>query len=127
MKNRIEQRRLRHRRLRQKVQGTAARPRMSLYFSNKHITVQFIDDEKAATLAAVTSAGTDAKLNVATAREIGAKAAEAAKAKGVTVVVVDRGGYAFHGRVKALVEAAVAAGLSISARKPATATEEEAK
>lgn len=100
---------------------------MSLYFSNKHVTVQFIDDASAATIVAVTTDGTDAKLNIATAREIGAKAAEAAKAKGISTVVVDRGGFAFHGRVKALVEAAVAAGLSISAREPATAKEEEAK
>ncbi|MBR3085781.1 MAG: 50S ribosomal protein L18 [Kiritimatiellae bacterium] len=114
MKNRIEQRRLRHRRLRQKVKGTAARPRMALYFSNKNITVQFIDDEAAKTIAAVSTTGTGAKLNVATATETGKKAAEAAAAKGVSLVVVDRGGFTFHGRVKALVEAAVAAGLKIS-------------
>ena len=119
MKNRIEQRRLRHRRLRQKVQGTAARPRMALYFSNKNINVQFIDDDAAKTIAAATTLGTDAKLNVATATELGKKAAEAAIAKGVSKVVVDRGGYAFHGRVKALVEAAVAAGLKISDKEPA--------
>ena len=123
MKNRIEQRRLRHRRLRQKVQGTAARPRMALYFSNKNINVQFIDDDAAKTIAAATTLGTDAKLNVATATELGKKAAEAAIAKGVSKVVVDRGGYAFHGRVKALVEAAVAAGLKISDKEP----EKEAK
>ena len=127
MKNRIEQRRLRHRRLRQKVKGTAARPRMALYFSNKHVTVQFVDDDKAATLAAVTTDGTDAKLNVATAAEMGKKAAEAAIAKGISRVVVDRGGFAYHGRVKALVEAAVAAGLKITGDDPAPATEEEAK
>ena len=119
MKNRIEQRRLRHRRLRQKVQGTAARPRMALYFSNKNINVQFIDDDAAKTIAAATTLGTDAKLNVATATELGKKAAEAAIAKGVSKVVVDRCGYAFHGRVKALVEAAVAAGLKISDKEPA--------
>ena len=127
MKNRIEQRRLRHRRLRQKVKGTAARPRMALYFSNKHITVQFVDDDSAVTVAAVTTAGTDAKLNVATATETGKKAAEAAIAKGVSSIVVDRGGYAFHGRVKALVEAAVAAGLKITDGDSATETEKEAK
>jgi len=125
MKNRIEQRRLRHRRLRQKVQGTAARPRMALYFSNKNITVQFIDDDAAKTIAAATTVGTDAKLNVATATEIGKKAAEAAIAKGVSLVVVDRGGFAYHGRVKALVEAAIAAGLKISEKE--TAKPQEAK
>lgn len=120
MKNRIEQRRLRHRRLRQKVKGTAARPRMSLNFSNKNINVQFIDDEKAVTIAAVTTVGTDAKLNVATAMDLGKKAAEAAQAKGISAVVVDRGGFAFHGRVKALVDAAVEAGLKITDKEPAT-------
>ena len=79
MKNRIEQRRLRHRRLRQKVKGTAARPRMALHFSNKNINVQFIDDDAAKTIAAATTLGADAKLNVATATEIGKKAAEAVK------------------------------------------------
>ena len=123
MKNRIEQRRLRHRRLRQKVKGTAARPRMALYFSNKNITVQFIDDDAAKTIAAATTVGTDAKLNVATATEIGKKAAEAAIAKGVSLVVVDRGGFAYHGRVKALVEAAIAAGLKISEKEPAKTQE----
>lgn len=123
MKNRIDQRRLRHQRLRQKVKGTAARPRMSLYFSNRNITVQFINDDTATTIAAFTTVGKDGKLNVAAATEAGAKAAEAALAKGITAVVVDRGGFAFHGRVKALVDAAVAAGIKITEK---TATEEEA-
>jgi len=127
MKNRIEQRRLRHRRLRQKVKGTAARPRMALYFSNKNITVQFVDDDAAATLAAVSTVGSDAKLNVATATETGKKAAEAAIAKGISRIVVDRGGFAFHGRVKALVDAAVAAGLKITDGDTATETDKEAK
>ncbi len=125
MKNRIEQRRLRHQRLRQKVKGTAARPRMSLYISNSNITVQFIDDVAATTLASYTTVGSKAKLNIATAQEAGKKAAEAAIAKGISLVVVDRGGYAYHGRIKALVESAVAAGLKIS-EKAAAATEEEA-
>lgn len=114
MKNRIEQRRLRHQRLRQRVKGTAARPRMSLYFSNKNIVVQFIDDDASRTLAAVSTVGAGAKLNVATAKDVGAKAAAAALEKGIKVVVVDRGGFAFHGRVKELVDAAVAAGIKIS-------------
>lgn len=106
-------------RLRQKVKGTAARPRMSLYFSNRNVTVQFIDDDAAKTLAAFSSVGADAKLNVASAVEAGKKAAEAAKAKGIETVVVDRGGFAFHGRVKALVEAAVEAGLKITQKEEA--------
>ena len=62
MKNRIDQRRLRHQRLRQKVKGTAARPRMAIAMSNKNITVQFIDDDAANTLASYSTVGTDAKL-----------------------------------------------------------------
>lgn len=123
MKNRIDQRRLRHMRLRQKVAGTAARPRMSIAMSNTNVTVQFIDDDARATLASYTTVGTDSKLNIATATEAGKKAAEAAIAKGIKLVVVDRGGFSYHGRVKALVEAAVAAGLAISTKK----AEEEAK
>lgn len=128
MKNRIEQRRVRHQRLRQKVKGTAARPRMSLYFSNRNITVQFIDDEAEKTLAAFSTVGKDGKLNVAAATEAGRKAAEVAQAKGISLVVVDRGGFDFHGRVQALVESAIEAGLKISEKNiSATETEEEAK
>lgn len=123
MKNRIDQRRLRHMRLRQKIAGTAARPRMSIAMSNSNITVQFVDDDARTTLASYTTVGTDSKLNIATAADVGKKAAEAAVAKGIKLVVVDRGGFSYHGRVKALVEAAVAAGLSISTKK----AEEEAK
>ena len=116
MKNRIDQRRLRHQRLRQKVKGTAARPRMAIAMSNKNICVQFVDDDAGNTLAAYTTVGTGAKLNIATAGDAGAKAAAAALAKGISLVVVDRGWFKYHGRVKALVEAAVAAGLKISAK-----------
>ena len=124
MKNRIDQRRVRHMRLRQKIRGTAARPRMSIHMSNCNLTVQFVDDDAATTLASVTTVGTDSKLNVATAAEYGKKAAEVALEKGIKSVVVDRGGFAFHGRVKACVEAAVEAGLQISDKAKA---EEEAK
>ena len=124
MKNRIDQRRMRHQRLRQKVKGTAARPRMSIHLSNKNITVQFIDDDAANTIASYTTVGTDSKLNVETAKAAGAKAAEAALAKGISLVVVDRGGFKYHGRVKALVEAAVAAGVKISAKDAEAAAEE---
>ncbi len=116
MKNRIDQRRMRHQRLRQKVKGTAARPRMAIAMSNKNIVVQFIDDDAGNTLAAYTTVGTDSKLNLAAAKDAGAKAAEAALAKGISLVVVDRGGFRYHGRVKELVEAAVAAGIKISAK-----------
>lgn len=114
MKNRIDQRRLRHQRLRQRVKGTAARPRMSVCISNRNIFVQFIDDDAMTTLASASTVGRQAPLNLATARLIGQAAAEAALAKGIARVVVDRGGFRYHGRVREIVEAAVAAGLSIS-------------
>ena len=92
---------------------------MSIYISNKHIEVQFVNDDTGATLASATTRGKeDVNLNVATATALGAKAAEAAKAKGVSLVVVDRGGYKYHGRVKALVEAALAAGLKVNNEEP---------
>ena len=104
----------RHRRLRQKVQGTAERPRMSVFVSNQHFYVQFIDDAAAKTLAAVsTLAGAlkGARLNAETAQALGREAAEAAKAKGIAVVVFDRGGFAYGRRLKALADAAREAGL----------------
>ena len=114
--NRKEQRQKRHQRLRQRVVGTAARPRMSICVTNKNIYVQFIDDDAARTLASASTIK-DAHANLETARELGRKAAEAAKAAGISTVVVDRGGRKYTGRVAAVVEAAVAAGLSISAKK----------
>ena len=111
--NRKDYRIRRHKRLRQKVQGTAARPRMGVFISNADIKVQFIDDDAGITLAAATTMGMDAKLNVATAKVLAEKAAEAAKAKGISLVVIDRGGFRYHGRVKEVVEAALAAGLKV--------------
>lgn len=116
--NRKEQRQLRHKRLRQKIKGTAERPRMAIYISNKHMYVQFIDDDAMTTLASVSSLKDDAKANLAEAKEVGKRAAEAAMAKNISLVVVDRGGFPFHGRVKEIVDSAVAAGLKISV-KPA--------
>ena len=112
--NRKEQRTTRHRRLRQRVQGTAERPRMAIFISNRHLYVQFIDDLAGRTLAATTSGTAVKGCNLATAKQVGALAAEAALAKGLRQVVVDRGGFRFTGRVKQLVEAAVAAGLKIT-------------
>ena len=116
MFNRKEQRQKRHMRLRQRVIGTAARPRMSICISNKHMYVQFIDDDAGRTLAQANTLK-DEKANLAVAKSLGARAAEAAKAVGVSLVVVDRGGNKYTGRVAAIVEAAVEAGLSISAKK----------
>ena len=112
--NRKEQRTIRHRRLRQRVQGTAERPRMAIFISNKHLYVQFIDDATGHTLAATSTGQAVKGCTLAAAKEVGAIAAAAALAKGLRQVVVDRGGFRFHGRVKQLVESAVAAGLKIT-------------
>ena len=116
MFNRKVQRQKRHLRLRQRIVGTAARPRMSICLSNKNIYVQFIDDDAGRTLAQANSLKDD-KANLGVAKELGSRAAEAAKAAGISVVVVDRGGRKYTGRVAAIVEAAVAGGISISAKK----------
>lgn len=104
----------RHLRLRQKVQGTPERPRMSVFVSNQHLYVQFIDDVAAKTLATASTlqgALKGQKLNVATAKQLGTLAAQAAKDKGIEAVVFDRGGFAYGGRLRALAEAARAGGL----------------
>jgi large subunit ribosomal protein L18 len=113
-KARREGRLRRHRRVRKKVVGTAARPRLAVFRSNKHISVQVIDDLAGRTLAAASS--TEAALrgstgNADSAKQVGALVAERAKAAGITKVVFDRGGYLYHGRVAALAEAAREAGL----------------
>lgn len=104
----------RHLRLRRTLKGSAERPRMCVFISNKHFYVQFVDDDAARTLAAVTSATGELKgekLNVATAKKLGALAAKAAQEKGITAVVFDRGGFAFRGRLQALADAAREGGL----------------
>jgi large subunit ribosomal protein L18 len=106
----------RHRRVRKKVHGTAARPRLAVYRSNKHISVQVIDDDAGHTLAAASSTETDLRSagsggSVEAAQRVGDLIADRAKAAGVTSVVFDRGGYAYHGRVAAVAEAARQAGL----------------
>ena len=104
----------RHRRVRKHVQGTAERPRLAVFRSVAHIYVQLIDDSKGATLVSASSVDKGARTNggnVAGAKAIGKLVAERAKEKGVTRVVFDRGGYQYHGRVKALADAAREAGL----------------
>ena len=118
MFNRKVQRQKRHLRLRQRVIGTAERPRMSICVSNKHMYVQFIDDDAQKTLAQANTLK-DEKANLEVAKALGAKAAEAAKAAGVSLVVVDRGGNKFTGRVAAIVAAAVEAGLKITTKEEA--------
>ena len=106
----------RHRRVRKKVHGTATRPRLAVYRSNKHISVQVIDDDAGTTLAAASSVEADQRSagsggTVAAATRVGALVAERARAAGITTVVFDRGGFAYHGRVAAIAEAARAGGL----------------
>jgi large subunit ribosomal protein L18 len=105
-----------HDRIRKKLQGTADRPRLNVYRSLNHIYVQVIDDLNGETLvSASTAEGKKEERrtggNVASAKAVGKTIAERAKAKGVTKVVFDRGGYIYHGRVKALADAAREAGL----------------
>ncbi len=104
-----------HRRIRRKVRGTAERPRLAVFRSLKHIYAQLIDDGRGRTLAAASSLEKGAGLakggNVEGAREVGRLIAQRALEKGVRRVVFDRGGYLYHGRVKALAEAAREAGL----------------
>jgi large subunit ribosomal protein L18 len=109
-------RQLRRWRIRKKVVGTTARPRLAVRFSNQNIYVQVIDDSKGTTItsASTTSkalSGEKLKANVAGATRIGKLAAESAKAKGVTQVVFDRSGARYHGKVKALADAAREGGL----------------
>ena len=111
--NRKEQRQKRHLRLRQRVIGSAERPRMAICVTNKHMYVQFIDDAAGNTLASASTIK-ETKANLEVAKQLGERAAEAAKAKGIGKVVVDRGGNPYTGRIAAIVEAAVANGLSIS-------------
>jgi large subunit ribosomal protein L18 len=105
-----------HDRIRKKVIGTPERPRLNVYRSLNHIYVQVIDDLKGETIASASSAeGKKGERttggNVASAKTIGKQIAERAKEKGITKVVFDRGGYIYHGRVKALADAAREAGL----------------
>src|SRR5947209_4585128 len=108
---------LRHWRIRKKVTGTNERPRMAVRFTNENIYVQFIDDVAGLTMAATSTRqkglpqGERLSANVATAKKIGTIAAEAAKGKGISSVVFDRSGARFHGKVKALADAAREAGL----------------
>ena len=107
----------RHYRIRNHVAGTPARPRLSVFRSNKHIYAQIIDDAAGNTICAASTmektivGKLDSTSNVEAAAAVGKALAEKAKAKGVESVVFDRGGYIFHGKVKALADAAREAGL----------------
>jgi large subunit ribosomal protein L18 len=104
-----------HTRIRHRVRGTEQRPRLAVFRSLKHIYAQVIDDRRGHTLAAASSGEKKAAAgnggNVAGAKQVGKLIAERAKAGGITKVVFDRGGYLYHGRIKALADAAREAGL----------------
>ena len=103
-----------HKRIRRKLSGTADRPRLAVFRSVAHIYVQVIDDTKGTTLVSASTVDKTSKTNggnVAAAKAIGKLVAERAKEKGVKSVVFDRGGYQYHGRIKALADAAREAGL----------------
>jgi len=103
-----------HRRIRRKLSGTEARPRLAVFRSVAHIYAQVIDDVAGRTLVSASTVDKGGKTNggnVAAAKAIGKLVAERAKEKGVKAVVFDRGGYQYHGRIKALADAAREAGL----------------
>ncbi|MEI6344659.1 MAG: 50S ribosomal protein L18 [Verrucomicrobiota bacterium] len=110
-------RKLRHVRLRKKVSGTSERPRLAVHFSGQHITAQVIDDVSGATLASVNTTedsfrkDATSRANVATALKVGKLIAERGLAKNIAKVVFDRGGFMYHGKIKALADAAREGGL----------------
>ncbi len=99
-------------RIRKKVNGTAERPRMSVFRSNKQIYVQIINDLTSKTLVSASSLGLEAMPKIQQAQKVGEMVAEKAKAAGITTVVFDRNGYLYHGRVKELADAARKGGLN---------------
>lgn len=113
-KTRREGIRIRHRRVRKKVLGTAERPRLAVYRSNRHIYAQLIDDFAGTTLAAASTLkngnGDDPK---ARAKAVGTEIAEKAKKAGIARVVFDRGGFMYHGRIEAVAEGAREGGLEL--------------
>ena len=103
-----------HARIRKKVSGTAARPRLAVHYSNQHVYAQVIDDVAGRTLAAASTLDKtveNASSNIACAAQVGALVAERAKAANISAVVFDRGGHLYHGKIKALADAAREAGL----------------
>ncbi len=108
---------MRHRRIRKRVSGTSERPRLAVYFSERNIYAQLIDDVAGVTLASAQTTEADfrseaaTRANTATAEKVGRLVADRAKAKNISKVVFDRGGFLYHGKVKALADAAREAGL----------------
>lgn len=107
----------RHNRVRRKVQGTAERPRLAVFRSNRHVTAQVIDDTSGRTLASASTVEAELRSgatgNMAAAAQVGRLVAERARAAGVERVVFDRGGNLYHGRVAAVADAAREAGLEL--------------
>jgi len=107
-----DKRQIRHIRLRKKLSGTAERPRLAVHFSGRHITAQVINDDTGTTLVSANTTEKDLRAdaktsaNVATAQKVGKLVAERAASKKITKVVFDRGGMQYHGKVKALADAA---------------------
>ena len=113
--SRNEMRIERHKRIRKSISGNEERPRLNVFRSNANITAQIIDDEKGVTLVSASTLEKDLNIenggNIEAAKKIGAEIANRAKKAKITKVVFDRGGYLYHGRVKALAEAARENGL----------------
>jgi len=129
--NRAEMRTAIHQRIRRKVKGSGEKPRLAIYRSLNHIYAQVIDDRKGQTIVSASSTEKDLRSNsggnLDAARRIGQVIAERALAKGIDSVVFDRGGYLYHGRVKALTDAARAAGLNKHEVKEETNGDEQAE
>lgn len=104
-------RKKRHKRVRAKIKGTAKVPRLCVFRSHKHIYGQLIDDEKGKTILSVSDKEVKAKNKIETAKEVGKTLAQKAVEKKIKKIVFDRGGYKYHGRVKALAEGAREGGL----------------
>jgi large subunit ribosomal protein L18 len=113
--HKVELRHRRHARVRRRVRGTAERPRLAVFRSNKHIAAQVIDDDAGTTLASASTVEGELRPrsggNVDAATAVGQLVAQRARAAGITTVVFDRGGFAYHGRVAALADAARTEGL----------------
>ena len=116
-----------HRRIRRKVKGSGERPRLALYRSLNHIYAQVIDDERGVTLASASTTEKDLRGstggNIEAAKRVGREIAQRALAKGITRIVFDRGGYLYHGRVKALTDAVREAGLNKEASEESADTD----
>lgn len=112
MKKIISKRQARHKRLRTKIKGTAEKPRLSVFRSNRHIFAQLIDDAKGITIASASDVKIAKKIKkTESAKMVGVKIAETAKEKNIKKIMFDRGGYKYHGRTKAVAEGAREGGL----------------